>query len=234
MSWRWRVTAALTAVAIFSLPAESQVLTFEGIPLTNATTAPIENWYDGGAGPNFGIDFSPNAFVLCLNTAGFHCGQSATSRGGLGDPNSQTRGLIFAPSWPENWINDNAGFTNGFSFFYTDPGTPVGSFQVFAGLNGTGALLASVTLGITPSTCPPEFFAPFFCPFIPAGVDFAGTAHSVVFSGANDASVIDDVTFGSDTPGTTTTPEPASIVLVATGLCGVAIVARRRRKSALA
>ena len=129
-------------------------------------------------------------------------------------------------------MNSNAGFTDGFSFFYTAVNSG-GSFQVFSGLDGTGTLLGTLVLGTTPSGGCDPIYAASFCPFVAAGLDFAGTGHSVVFAGVANQIAFDDVTFGSSTPGgggePTTTPEPASIVLMATGLCGVGVVARRRR-----
>jgi hypothetical protein len=215
------------AIAILPHAAQGQVLTFEGILAPGASNGAIGNFYDGGAGPNFGIDFSSNALAVCLNTPGHFCNN--TSRGGLGDPNSQLGGLFFLDG-PSTFMNSNTGFTSGFSFFYSAINSG-GSFQVFSGLDGTGTLLGSLTLGTTPSTCDFALYGAGFCPYIAAGLDFSGTAHSVVFAGVANQIAFDDVTFGSSTPGEpgTTTPEPASIVLMATGLCGAGIVARRRR-----
>ena len=235
MRGRWAVTTLVAAVAIFARPAQAQVLNFEGIVSPGNPIVTIGNFYNGGAGPNFGIDFSPNALALCLNTLTDSCsGVSNTSRGGLGNPTSQGGGLLFLEG-SSTFMDSNNGFTDGFSFFYSAIGSG-GSFQVFSGLDGTGTLLGSLTLGTTPSTCAPGFNAGF-CPFIAAGLSFAGTGHSVVFAGVANQIVFDDVTFGSSVPDQgpgTTTPEPASIVLMATGLCGVGAVARRRRKKSAA
>jgi hypothetical protein len=115
----------------------------------------IENYYNGGtssigtSGPNFGISFPDNALLICLNTIGTVC--SNTSRGGLGDPNSQ-RGALFFLTGSSTFLDDPAGFTTGFSFNYTAVNEG-GFIQVFSGLDGSGTLLATLNLPTTPSTC---------------------------------------------------------------------------------
>ncbi len=217
-----RVIAGVGLVAGPTL-AGAQVLTFEGIT-TGVASVPIGNYYNGSGGPNYGITFSDNATTLCLNTATRSC--SNTSRGGRGDPASQGYAMFFQQG-ANAYMNRAAGFTNGFSFFYSDvAGT--GGFNVYSGLNGTGTLLASLILpqtAIGPEPC----YSAQFCPFIAAGVSFTGMAESVVFTGTN-ALVLDDVTFGSATAGmATTAPEPGTWALVAGGLAGLGVVARRRR-----
>lgn len=216
-----------SAVFVIALPtvAGAQVLTFEGILRPGQQNAPIGNYYNGGAGPNYGIEFSPNALAICLNTLTTFC--SNGSRGGQGDPASQFTGLFFL-SGSNTFMNRSAGFTDGFSFFYTAVNSP-GAFSVWSGLNGTGTLLASLTLPTTPRGPCPGYNADF-CPFVPRGVGFAGVAKSVTFAGVANQIAFDDVTFGSQVPGSVV-PEPASMILLGTGLVGVFGVARRRRNA---
>ena len=221
-----KLTAA-GALVLLAAPAiaAAQVLTFEGISTFagGVNSAPIGNYYNGGAGPNYGVQFSGNALALCLNTAERTC--SNTSRGGRGDPNSQGTAMYFQTG-STAYMNRAAGFTTGFSFFYSDV-TGAGAFDVYSGLNGTGTLLASLTLPAT-ATGPEPCYGANFCPFIAAGLNFAGVAQSVLFTGT-DALVLDDITIGSATAGAVTTPEPGTWALLASGIAGIGILARRRR-----
>jgi hypothetical protein len=227
-----RLFRSLALAVVLPAAASAQVLTFEGIAPVNSqpgsNTAPIGNYYNGGAGPNYGIEFSSNALALCLVIAGDPC--SNTSRGGQGDPTSQ-RGSLLWLSGPNTYMNKATGFTDGFSFFYTAVSTP-GSFSVWSGMSGTGLLLATLVLPLTgDGSGTPGCFGVNYCPFAPAGVNFVGTAQSVTFGGGANQIVFDDVTFGSSIPGQDPIPEPASMTLLGTGLVGLFGAARRRRKA---
>jgi hypothetical protein len=205
---------------------DTVVLKFEGIASPSNPNPAIGNFYNGGGGPsnNFGITFSTNALALCLNTLTVSC--SNTSRGGQGDPTSQGGGLFFL-SGSQTFLDDAAGFTTGFSLFYTAVNGTGGSLDVFSGLDGTGTLLGTLALPVTTSNCPG--YNAGFCPFFPVGVSFSGTAESISFAGVANEIVFDDVTFGSATPGQpSTVPEPSSLMLVLTG-AGAAVEGIRRR-----
>jgi hypothetical protein len=210
-------------------------LTFEGINSTYPNTggyAFINDFYNGGmssdgtTGPNFGIVFSLNAQAICLNSTSVTC--SNTSKGGLGDPNSQEGGLFFL-SGTSTFMDIAAGFTTGFSLNYASV-SDSGSVSVFSGLDGTGTLLGTLNLNPDASGC--SAYSAAFCPFSAAGVNFAGTAKSIEFSGVANEIVFDDVTFGSSTPGGV--PEPSTWALMMVGLAGLGIAARRRAKSSSA
>jgi hypothetical protein len=233
-------SVALASVAAGALAVSGSAyaavidLTFEGINATYPSGfAFINGFYNGGtssdgtSGPNYGISFSSNAQAICLNTPGVTC--SNTSRGGFGDPNSQKGGLFFL-SGTSAIMDVAGGFDTGFSFDYTAIFQP-GFVDVFSGPDGTGTLLAHMDIPTTPSgPCPGYTGA--FCPFLPLGIAFSGTAESVSFGGVENQIVFDDVTFGSTTPGVPGPIAGAGIPGLLFGSGGLLAWWRRRRKKA--
>lgn len=225
----------LASAAMLALPAAANAavvtLNFEGVNATYPSGfANVLGFYNGGTssdgttGTNYGIEFSDNALAICLNSTTVVC--SNTSRGGLGDPNSQKGGLFFLTG-SETFMNVAAGFDTGFSFNYVSFSQP-GSVSVFDDLNGTGNLLATINLSPNAGSCPG--YSADFCPFSAIGVSFSGTAKSVSFAGVANQIVFDDVTFGSATPGV---PEPAAWVMMLAGFGLVGSAMRRRSNVAV-
>jgi len=220
--------AAMLVMTAMSASAAVVDLTFENIaPYPHSNSVQILEYYNGGTssvgttGPNYGVSFPDNALNICLNTLTTSC--SNTSRGGLGDPNSQL-GALFFLSGSNTYVNVAAGFTTGFSFNYTAINVG-GTVNVWSGVNGSGTLLATLTLPTTPSG-PCLGYGAGFCPFFPIGVSFSGTAESIDFGGTANQIVFDDVTFGSSTPGNT--PEPGTLVMFGSGVIGLAGLLRRK------
>lgn len=225
------VAAVALGLPIASAHADVIVLDFEGINATypSNTYSTIDEFYNGGtsgdgtSGTNYGVSFESNARAICLNTVNATC--SNTSRGGLGDLDSQLGGLFFTAG-SETTMNVAAGFETGFSFFYTAV-FQGGLVNVFDGLDGTGNLLGSLNLTTTASTCSG---LGDFCPFVAAGINFTGVAKSVEWGGIANQVVFDDVTFGSATPGeVVAAPVAGTMALFGLGLAGLTTMRRRRK-----
>ena len=200
------------ALPITSAQAQVRVLTFEGIGNDNG----VGTFYPG-------ISFTSNAFAQVRSNLG--------GSGNFGGEPSPGTAIVFSDFPGEAaFINVAAGFSNGFGVFYSAPGAP-GTLDIFSGLNGTGMLLGSVMLPVTPfgsvAGCPPNPGAGF-CPFSFSGTTFSGVAQSVSFGAALNDFVFDDVTMGRATP-VSTVPEPSTFVLLAAGMLGVVVVGSRRR-----
>ncbi|QYU69349.1 PEPxxWA-CTERM sorting domain-containing protein [Leptolyngbya sp. 15MV] len=228
--------AAAASSLAFATPAAASVivLDFENIaPHPNSNNVFIQGYYNGGtssigtSGTNHGVSFSSNSLLICLNTPGVNC--SNTSRGGLA-PGSETGGLFFL-SGSQSIMNVAAGFENGFSFNYVSLSSP-GSVSVFDGLDGTGNLLATLSLSPNAGSCPG--FGAGFCPFSPIGVSFGGTVRSVSFAGVANQIVFDDITFGSQFVGGGAVPEPSTWALMLLGFFGLGAAMRRRSRQNVA
>jgi hypothetical protein len=122
-----------------------------------------------------------------------------------------------------------AGFTKGFSFYYSAIVYP-GSVSVYSGLDGTGSLLATLDLPVTPFGGAPQCRYGAYCPWFPVGVSFSGTAESAIFSGSANYIGFDNITLGASTPGGAT-PKPATLTLFGSGLLSLVGLVRRRRKA---
>jgi hypothetical protein len=222
---------AMTSLTVLALAAGSTVaraainLTFEGLQ----TYEPIENYYDGGfgglgsgPGPNYGITFSANSLAIIADSAG---------GGGNFENNPSGDTIAFFLIGTADTMNLAAGFTTGFSFYYSSfsvasTGSP-GSVTVWSGLNGTGTELADLTLLDTGNNGPA---GAQYNMWVPIGVTFAGTAESVDFGGSANYIGFDNITIGSATAtGSVPDNTGASIyVLAALGLAGAAWASRKQ------
>jgi hypothetical protein len=201
------LVAVLTVAGSFSsLALPLTVLTFEGL----GDQASIGNYYNGGAGGNFGITFGSDSLSLISYTAG-------GSGNFTGAPSGVT--VAFFLSGPGDVMDVAGGFNTGFSFYYADQAGFTGSVSVYDGLNGSGNLLASLSLPSTPNP---------YNVWVPVGVTFAGTAESVVFSGAANYIGFDNITLGSSTAGGGSVPDGgATAVMLGLGLISLVGFSRR-------
>jgi hypothetical protein len=168
-----------------------------------------------GPGPNYGVVFGSGAFnqVSVLN-GGAGSFQGVPLRG----PNA----VLFSSSGADT-IDVAGGFTSGLSFFYSS--FLGGEVDIWSGLDGTGTLLASITLGANFEDHCDASATTSFCSWDEGSASFAGTAESIDFSNVADLTAIGDLTLGSAIPA----PEPASLALFATGFAALGFFRRQRR-----
>ena len=203
---------ATAALAAITLPASAAiiVLDFEGIP--NQT--PVGNYYNGGGGPNYGISFSDATLALV-----------DADNGGSGnfanEPSPNT--IMFFLDANNAVLNYAAGFTTGFSFFYTS--STAATVNVYDGLNATGNLLGSLNLVAQFADNCTGDPSGGFCNWTAVGVAFNGIAKSIDFGGTADQTGFDNITFGSATP---VVPEPETYALMLAGLGALGWLRRRR------
>ena len=207
--------AAAGAVAVLAaLPASAAIITidFEGV----GDGQQVGNFYNGGAGTNYGIGFSPGSLGIVDSDAG--------GGGNIGNEPSPSTVLYFLDS-TSAIMNVAAGFNIGFSFFYTSVSF-AGSVNVYDALNGTGNLLGSLNLAALGAG--PGDPNGTFSNWAAIGVLFAGTAKSVDFGGVANQIAFDNITLGTDKPGTSPVPIPATLPLLA-GALGLVGMLRRRK-----
>jgi len=217
------VALALAALLLVPVPAQAAiiVLDFEGIGNLPSGVQVLE-FYNGGtdqlgnSGTNYGISFGAASLGIIDSDAG--------GGGNFANEPSPSTVLFFLTG--SAILNVAAGFDTGFSFFYTSP-VVTGTVTVYDGLDGTGNVLATLILPLTPSNCGGDpNGAPFNC-WDPFGVAFAGIAKSIDFAGSANQIAFDNVTFGSQDPGPRV-PFPATLLLVGAGLSLFALRYRRK------
>ena len=210
------LTGALL-VSAASARADVNVLTFEGLQDNEA----VSEFYNGGKGSlgsgpglNVGISFV-NAYASLESSGNF-----------INEPSPST--TITFNSGLTATMNVNNGFDTGFSFYYASP-FKTGSITVYSGLNETGTVLATLPLATTPGSAT----APNYNTWIPVGVKFNGTAHSVGFGGAAMFIGFDNVTIGTDVPiNIKNTPAPGSLLIFGGAMLS-GLVCLRQRKARL-
>ncbi len=206
---------AIAAAAIgAALPVAAQpiVLDFEGIGNFN----PVGDFYNGGGGTNYGISFSEDTLALVDADAGGD-GNFAN------EPSPDT--IMFFLDANNAVLNFAAGFDTGFAFYYSS--STAATVTVYDGENATGNVLGTIVLaaqGFDNCVGDPSGS---FCNWTNVGVAFAGVAKSIDFGGTANQTGFDNITFGSSTA----LPEPGTYALMALGLAGIGLTARRRRQS---
>lgn len=210
------------AVLLSVSSASALVLDFEGLQ----DYEQILDFYNGGtgslgsSGTNYGISFGQDALALIDADAG-------GSGNFANEPTPDT--VAFWLTGNALVMNYAAGFTTGFSFYYTS--STAATVSIYDGLNGTGTLLGQLNLieQYNANGCTGDPTGQF-CNWDAIGVAFAGTAKSVDFSGTANQIGYDDITFGSSTPGHQV-PEPSTLILLGSGLIGLVGFSKKLKAS---
>jgi len=195
-----------------------ELLNFQGISsLDPLHPVQVGSFYNGGGLPqtcNFGVTFSSNVY-----------GMKPISMGGPGNfapTPTQTPAIFVIGNFGTTitgTMDVSSGFANGLNFYYTAGMTE--TVTVWSGADGTGAILASISLGNNNASCG----ASGFCIWSNAQISFSGTAKSVTFTGPADEFGIADITLNRNQ---TAVPEPSTVYLFGAGLFGVAASRIRR------
>jgi len=203
------------------------------------TPAQVWNFYNGGysrsadgttdlvLGPdNYAVPFTISALALMSTNAGGDGNfgpRYLDVQGGTALPDVGISALFFTVNSPV--LNYSKGFNVGFSFYYAST-API-TVTLYEGVDASGSVIGTSTFQPT-STCTLEDNT--YCVWSLGSVSLAGTARSARLAGLGNQALFDNVTFGSLTPidGAIPVPEPASYLLMAAGLAGLASAARRR------
>jgi hypothetical protein len=199
------VSSAVCFLAVGKAEAVSITLDFEGVGNNNQ----VLDFYNGGAGTNYGISFDSNAQASVDKDAG-GTGQFAN------EPSPST---VLDAVGTGTKMNVAGGFVDTLSFFYTAGTTnQTGSVSIFDGLDGTGNLLASLILPLTPAGSGDPNGGPRggFNTFVLQNLSFNGIARSVNFGiTSNQPNTANQVLFDNvslNTTGSTSVPEPFTVI----------------------
>jgi hypothetical protein len=224
--------ASQASASNVTVSGSTETLTFAG--QVNGTS--INTFFDGGTDAygtaggtanNVGITFSTPAEFLNAgyNGTGFNGGT-----GKFENVPSGAGGVLYMASVPTTTaavLDDASGFT-GISLNYSllnNTASYGSTISLYSGLDGTGSLVGTLTLGAAATTVACTSSHDEFCTWSTTGDQLlTGVAESAVFNG--DARTYTE--FDGVALTTTAVPLPAALWLMFGGLGGLARFARRR------
>jgi len=175
-------------------------LDFNGI--TNSYVY-VNDYYNGGTASDGSSGTNYGVQFVDAQTLIYHTGDSMIFPYSLG---------------PDITMNVASGFDTFFSLNVGNPGYYSGyTIGIYSGLNGTGSTLLSAPLPVTGTYDTESVGVTTF--------NFSGTAHSVVLYAVANYVTYDNLSFNE---GQGTTPEPGSLVLLGSGILGLAGFVRRK------
>jgi hypothetical protein len=203
-------------------------LTFEGVG--NGT--PVGSFYNGGPGGDVGITFGFGASGLVDGDAG--------GSGFFANEPSPSTVLHFSRLVDgAAFIDVEQGFRTAVEFSYSQPDDPTQPDTVFShfvlavfdGFGGTGRELGRWTLPGTDPSASGDPTGGLFGTFASFRGSFQGTGQSLGFFEARSSTgaIFDDLQFDL-TSSSKPVPEPASLILVGTGVVALAMRSRARKR----
>jgi hypothetical protein len=183
----------LIALFLLLLPALSEAQTKAIVTFARLKNLEfIDQFYDGGMGSlgsgpgtNYGLQFTANAQIII-----------SASKGGSGDFINNPGGypVMFFQTGQTVTTTATNGIQTALWFYYS--ALQSGVATVYAGPNGTGTILASVTLTPNNSGCNTYKL----CVWSAVGVPLSATAGSISFAGVPDYLAIGTMHLGSPLP----------------------------------
>lgn len=186
----------------------------------------VANYYNGGCSttPN-GVDATCGGPDYGVVWTGAQVMSDRTATNPPSAPNTAT-----TPTRGNAVMDVAAGFTDGFSFYYSASAGSSAFVSVYDGLDGDGSLLYTQTLPVNSAAVGRFHCGTTLGCWSPVDVSFLGTAQSVVFGGLNARFAFDNVSFDMRTPATGV-PEPGVIGLFGFGALLLGVLASRRRRA---
>ncbi len=196
------------AALLVAAPASASVivLDFKGI----GNLSPVGDFYDGGGGTNYGIEFSPAALAVVDEDAG--------GTGNIANEPPPDTVMSFLDA-NDATLNVPAGFDTGLSFFDTSSTAA----SVDDGLDATDNLLGTLSLVAESGDNCTGVPNGDFCNWTPIGVAFGGIAKPIDVGARTNRTALDDITLGSADPVGASVAEPAILAVLGAGL-GLAAV----------